>query len=474
MIREMNKKIISNFIYQASYQLMMILLPIITIPIVSRALGAQGVGTWNFVYSIVSYFMLIGGLGLANYGVREISLVKEDKVALSKKFWELELFNAFFSLGVLVAYLFICLFLPNKELYLILSFSIFSVFLDISWFFAGIEDFKRITLSNICIRLVSFLCIVVFVRGKEDLAVYFMIQTGTTFCSQAIFWLFLKGKIEFVQVSMKGIWQHFRPSLQFFIAKLSSTIFSNLNKTILGLMTNMSIVGIYSNSLMLVLMASSLVNSLNIVLIPHMSSLVNSKNKQGMIVTLQKSIHIQLYFTIAIMFGIIATNKHLIGWFFGNEFEQMKLIVPLLSLTVVLQSFYGAVSSNYLIPKGELKAYNNSIFIGATLSVMIDFFLIPFLGIYGAVIGNLIGQFAVCILVGRLLLRETTFTFQIKQLFISLIAAITMALVIIFLTKDLPAKPLTTLLQFVLGCVLYLGLTNKKNPLKELLKKNIK
>ncbi|CAD5899712.1 oligosaccharide flippase family protein [Carnobacterium maltaromaticum] len=467
----MNKKIVSNFIYQASYQLMMILLPIITIPIVSRALGAQGVGTWNFIYSIVSYFMLIGGLGLANYGVREIALVKNDKATLSKKFWELELFNAFFSLGILVVYLFLCLFLPNKELYLILSISIFSVFLDISWFFSGIEDFKRITLSNICIRIVSFVCIVVFVRGKEDLIVYFIIQAGTTFCSQALFWFFLKGKIEFVRVSMKDIWQHFRPSLHFFIAKLSSTIFSNLNKTILGLMTSMSIVGIYSNSLMLVLMASSLVNALNVVLIPHMSSLMNEKNEQGMIATLQKSIHIQLYFTIAIMFGIIATNSHLIGWFFGSEFEQMKLVVPLLSLTVVFQSFYVAISTNYLIPKGELKTYNKSIFIGAFVSVMIDLILIPFIGIYGAVIGNLMGQFVVCILVGRRLIRETTFTFQVKQLIISLVAAISMSIVIIFLTKNLPSKPWTTLVQLVLGCALYLGLTIKVSPLKGLVKK---
>lgn len=450
---------------------MMILLPIVTIPIVSRALGAQGVGTWNFMYSVASYFILIGGLGLANYGVREIALVKNDKAALAKKFWELELFNAFFSLGVLGVYLFICLFLPNKELYLILSISIFSVFLDISWFFAGIEDFKRITLSNICIRLISFSCIVAFVRGKEDLVVYFIIQVGTTFCSQALFWLFLKGKIEFVRVSMNDIWQHFRPALHFFIAKLSSTIFSNLNKTILGLMTSMSIVGIYSNSLMLVLMANSLVNALNIVMIPHMSGLMNGKNEQKMIETLQKSIHIQLYFTIAIMFGIIATNNHLIGWFFGNEFEQMKLVVPLLSLTVVFQSFYVAISTNYLIPKGKLKNYNKSIFIGAFVSVMTDLTLIPFIGIYGAVIGNLMGQFVVCILVGKMLVRETTFTFQIKKLVISLIAAIAMATVIILLTKNLPSKPWTTFVQLVLGCVLYLGLTIKVSPLKELLKK---
>lgn len=467
----MNKKIVSNFIYQASYQLTLIILPIMSVPIVSKALGAEGVGTWNFIYSIVSYFMLIGGLGLANYGVREIAIAKKDKRQLSKKFWELELFNAFFSIGTLFSYLLVCLFLPNKELYLIMSISVFSIFLDISWFFAGIEDFKRITIVNIMIRILSFICIVFFIRGKDDLVNYFFIQACTTLLSQAVFWWFIKEKIMFIKVSMKEIGHHFLPSLNFFMAKLSSTIFSNLNKTILGLMTTMSIVGIYSNSLILVLMASSLINALNIVMIPYMSHLNSDKNEKKLIETLQKSIHIQFYFTIAIMFGIITTNKHLIGWFFGEGFEQMKNIVPLLAITVVLQSFYGAVSSQYLIPKGELKSYNSSIFIGALTSIVVDLILIPFIGIYGAVIGNIIGQLVVCFIRGRILIRDTNFFFKKKQLLGFVLAGSMMTIIVTAMTSHLESTPLTSLIQIILGSTFYIGMTFKNSPLKEILKK---
>lgn len=469
----MNTKVISNFIYQAGYQLTLIILPILTVPIVSKALGAQGLGTWNFMYAIVSYFMLVGGLGLANYGVKEIAIAKKDKLSLSKKFWELELFNAFFSLGTLLVYLIVCLFLPNKMLYLILALPILSVFLDISWFFAGIEDFKRITQSNIGIRLISFGCIVLFIHEKNDLTLYFIIQSVTIFVSQALFWFFLKDKIVIVNVPLRHIWQHFRPSLNFFVAKLSSTMFSNLNKTILGLMTSMSIVGIYSNSVMLVLMASSLVNALNIVMIPHMSQLNNQKNEKAMIATLQRSIHLQFYLTIGMMFGIIATNHHLIGWFFGAEFEQMRSIVPLLAVTIILQSFYGAVSSQYLIPKGELKSYNTSIFIGAIVSLVLDVCLIPLLGIYGAVIGNLIGQLVVCLIRGTILVRETAFRFQKKRLAIFVLSGAIMSVVVMTLTSELPAKPLTSLLQVVLGSIIYLGLTFKNSPIHYLKKKEV-
>ena len=89
------KKIISNFIYQAIYQLTLIILPIITIPIVSHSLGADGIGKYNFVTSVALYFTLTAGLGLSNYGIREIAQVENNKKKLSIKFWELEYFNLF-------------------------------------------------------------------------------------------------------------------------------------------------------------------------------------------------------------------------------------------------------------------------------------------------------------------------------------------------------------------------------------------
>lgn len=177
----MNKKIATNFLYQAMYQVTLIVLPIVTIPIISHALGADGLGLWNYVSSIVSYFTLVAGLGLANYGVREIAIVKKSKELLSKKFFELQIFNAFFSLGTFIVYLIMILFLPNKDLYLAQSFVVLGALFDISWFFAGIEDFKKISLLNVFIKVVSFVCILLFVKNRSDLFLYVLIQSLSTF-----------------------------------------------------------------------------------------------------------------------------------------------------------------------------------------------------------------------------------------------------------------------------------------------------
>ena len=83
------KKTAYNFMYQSIFQLMKIILPIITIPIVSKALGPSGIGTYNYTNSIAQYFVLIAGLGVGVYGNREIAIAREKKDTLSQKFWEL-------------------------------------------------------------------------------------------------------------------------------------------------------------------------------------------------------------------------------------------------------------------------------------------------------------------------------------------------------------------------------------------------
>lgn len=472
----MNKKIVMNFFYQAIYQATLIVLPIITIPIISHALGAEGLGLWNYVSSIVSYFTLVAGLGLANYGVREIAIVRKSKELLSRKFWELQVFNAFFSLGTFCVYLIMISFLPNKNLYLAQAFVVLGALFDISWFFAGIEEFKKISLLNVFIKIISFICILLFVKERSDLFLYVLIQSVSTFLSQVGLWLFLPKKISWYKVRIKESWQHFLPALEFFVAKIGATIFSSITKTILGLLTTMTAVGIYSNSLTLVFMSGSIVGALNTVMIPHMSKLINNNEPKQVTKLLERTLHLQLFFTIAIMFGIIAVNGKMIGWFYGSEFGEMSGTVPLLSISVVLQSLYNGIATQYLIPKGDMKAYNLSILYGAIFSAVLDIILIPFIGVYGAIIGNLFGQLLICIMRVVPLKKETEFKFKYLEVAKYLIAGVVMLGLVSISTNHLNSSAKTTLIQIIIGFFSYIIVTTifEVNPLiKEFKRKKL-
>ena len=82
-------KVVKNYLYNLSYQILILIVPLITTPYVSRVLGAKGVGTFSYTNSIVQYFILFGCIGLNLYGQREIAYVQHEKEKRDKVFWEL-------------------------------------------------------------------------------------------------------------------------------------------------------------------------------------------------------------------------------------------------------------------------------------------------------------------------------------------------------------------------------------------------
>lgn len=465
------KKIMTNFIYQSIYQLASIILPIITIPIVSRALGPEGIGTWNYMQSIMNYFLLLAGLGLANYGVREIAIVRDNKDKLSIKFWELALFNFFFSIITLTAYLIVSMCLKNTNLYLIQSLVLIGALFDITWFYSGTEDFKKISFTGVLIKFIGFIFTFLFIKNQNDLPKYVFIQSISILLNQLVLWLFMINKVKIKKISIKKIFSHFFPALRFFISKIAMTIYLNLNKTILGYMTTMTVVGYYSNALTLVTLSGSLITSLNTVLIPTMSNTYISGDEQSLIKRLEKSLHFQLFLTIPLSFGIMLVNEKMINWFFGSEFEFIVKIVPLLAPVVIVQSLQSGIAAQYLIPKNDMKSYNLTVVIGAVISVICNIVAIPIMGIYGAVLATIAGQTTLCIVRSYTLIKETSFRYNMKLIIQYFVCSLLMFVIGGIITKNMISSMMTTFAQIVIGMGIYFLFTMilKINPIYNLI-----
>lgn len=86
-------RILKNYIYNLSYQLFLIILPIITLPYVSRILGPEGIGINSFASSQMSYFLMVAVLGTATYGQRQIALARNSPKKLNEVFWSIEILS---------------------------------------------------------------------------------------------------------------------------------------------------------------------------------------------------------------------------------------------------------------------------------------------------------------------------------------------------------------------------------------------
>lgn len=92
----MNSKVFLNYLYNLSYEILSLVLPIFSVPYVSRVLGAYQLGKYYYVIAVVTYFGILAVLGTVDYGQREIAKRQDDILERSKTFWDVLVFRLFF------------------------------------------------------------------------------------------------------------------------------------------------------------------------------------------------------------------------------------------------------------------------------------------------------------------------------------------------------------------------------------------
>ena len=132
----MSSSIKKNFLYNAFYNVLTLILPLITTPYISRVMGAERIGIYSYAYSVAYYFGLFILLGLNNYGNRTIAGVREDKEQLSKAFWSIYAMQIMMTIIIIIVYIgYVLFFAENKLMAWIQIIYLISVAFDINWFF---------------------------------------------------------------------------------------------------------------------------------------------------------------------------------------------------------------------------------------------------------------------------------------------------------------------------------------------------
>lgn len=446
---------------------MKIVIPIITIPIVSMALGPAGIGIFNYTNSIAQYFVLVASLGVAMYGNREIALAYNRQEDISKLFWEIVVFKAILTLAVFFIYIAVVSFLPNSNYFYFQSLTILAVLFDISWFFMGIEDFKLTSVSSLFVQIITFVLILLFIKDSNDVGIYILIQTAGIFVSQVLVWFFIKPYITFKKINLKKSFSHIKGSFEFFIPQVAITLYTNLNKTLLGLFIGASAVGFYTNSLTLNTVFITIITTLDIVLLPHMSGLFAKKNVERIVELMDKTIDLQLFFSLPIMFGMLTVYDKLVPWFFGEKFLFINNVIPFFTPLIVIIPLGMAVSRQYLIPIGKVREYNKSVIIGAGINIISNLILLPTVGFFGVVISNLLAEFFVTAVRVRSFLKSTNFSFNFRRISIYFISALAMMIITRILTNSMQASLITNIVQGLIAITLYFIFTvvMRTNPI---------
>ena len=389
-----------NIMYNVLYQLLIIVLPLLTAPYISRTLGAENVGIYSYTYSVAYYFVLFAMLGINTYGNRTIAMCRDKKDELSKTFFEIyfiQLCMFIFAVAIYIVYVIFFVKEYNLIFWLQLIY-VLSGLIDISWLFFGLEQFKVTVTRNTIIKLLTIALVFIFVKKEEDLWVYTLIMSLGTFLSQIYLWFHVKKNLEFSKIRKKDLKKHLKPILVLFIPVISYSIYKVMDKIMLGNMTNFAEVGFYQSSEKIINIPMGIITAVGTVMMPRMSNIISKGDKKNTKEYIRLSIKIVTLVGSALTFGIMGASKVLAPVYFGVEFKKCSTVMMLLSLTIFSLSWANVCRTQYLMPMKEDKIYVKSSIAGAVANLVINLILIPKYGANGAAVGTIFAEFFVMVI----------------------------------------------------------------------------
>lgn len=457
----MKKSITKNYIYNLTYQILVLILPIITTPYLSRVLGSEGIGIYSYTISIVTYFILFGSLGISMYAQREIAYIQEDKEERSKIFYEI-FFLKIITLTISMI-LFYFTFVRNGQYstyYKILLLEIISAIIDIGPFFQGMEEFKKVIKRNLIVKFISIISIFVFVKQKNDLFNFFVISVVSNFIGNISLWFYLPKYISKINIKSLNLLRHIKPTIILFIPQIATQIYTVLDKTMLGsIITNKSEVGYYEQTNKLIKLTLTIVTSLGTVMLTRIANEFARGRIEQIKNSIIKSFNFVYFLSIPIVFGIVAVAKDFIPEFLGQGFEKCITITYIISPIILLIGLSNVIGTQYLLPTHKQKQYTVSVTMGAIINLIANFILIPKFQSYGAAIGTIVAETIVTVVQINYIKKEFNIKEIIKMSIKYFIAALIMFIIILVINKTILINLvplLRVLVDIVIGVITYL------------------
>lgn len=388
-----------NFAFNSAYQLLQVITPLVTTPYLARVLGPEQSGVFSYTQSITNYFVLFATLGISTYGVRAIAQCGDDRKLRSKVFWGAYASQLISGGLTALAYVAYGVFIHEGGMLITLLWSFWLIFavMDVSWLLFGCEEFKIPTIRSTVTKLLSLVFIFTFVKTRDDLWLYVLAISGSFFLNGIIVWPFVKRYVDYVRPSASEVKRHLRGNIGLFVPVIAVSVYTTLDKIMLGVMSTEEQVAFFSYSERISRLPLSVLQALGVVMMPRMSYLLMEGQREKALGLLKNSIWIMLAASMALAFGISAVAPEFVPVFLGEGYEPCVGIMTFLVVIIPVISVTNVIGKQYLLPLSRDREYTLSLIVGAGFNIVVNVILIPRMGASGAAIGTIAAEVSILV-----------------------------------------------------------------------------
>lgn len=461
----MDKSIKKNYIFNMIYQIILIIVPFLVTPYLSKTLQPDGIGQNSFTNSLISYFTLFATFGFDSYATREIAKLRSNPEKQNKFFWEIifcRLITVSISLVVNIVLLVCGVYGKNTILMLIMTINIISIAFDIGFYFQGNEEFGKIVLKSLIIKVFYTISIFVFVKQQSDLWKYVLLGSISTFLNATALWFTIRKKVKKPNFKELKPQRHFKYALALFIPAVAANIYSVLGKTLIGVILDDKIAdtqnGYFEQMDKIFRICVTLVTCLGSVMNSRNSNEISKGNHECVKNNIYMAFNFIWVLTFPITFGLIAVANNFVPWFLGEAFIPAIPILYILACTIPIMGMSNIFGTQYLVPYGRDKNYTISIITGMFISIASNLVLIYFFKAVGASIATLISEFTVAFMMFLFLKNELSFKKMFGTMLKPFISAVIMFLIVGFISKKFTPTIIHTIILILIGIFTYFAM----------------
>ncbi len=429
----MAKSISKNAVFKAALNLFNLILPILVMKVVTVAIGEVNYGYFSYGESLNNYFLIFAAFGIYQYGLRELSKIREDKKKLSETFTSLFLFGLFTNFLVTAVYMsFIWIKYKTEPYYLtcfILSFNIAVNAFYVEWVNEALENYGFITIKTMIIRIIYSLLIILGVKNDGDFIFYLIIVVGFNFINNIISFVYVKRivKFDFSNLHFK---RHIKPMFYLVILSNTGILYTQLDKIMLkNSIGGTTSVGYYNLAQKIMTMVNTVMLTIIQVTMPRLSNYLGNRKKQDYLNLLNRVIKIYFMLLFPASVGLFCVARQAIYLFSGAEYLSAAPVLMIFAIYLISFGIEQIIANQMIYLHGKEKTDAYLVLAGGIINLILNIALYTF-GIFTmetAIITTLIANIVVIILEYRLVkevirLDIKLFSFSnMKYLYFSLI-----------------------------------------------------
>ena len=444
-----------NVIVNLVRTLVLTLLSFITFPWVCRALQDAALGTYTWVMTFVSYFLIIAKIGIPNLAVRECVKVRDDKEKLSNKVQALFILQGIatiFSFLLMTAVVFIVPSLREvNSIAFILSLNFLTGAFSFEWVFIALEKQFYMSVRSIAVLSVSAIMTIVFVTNPGDVYIYAFISIAFTLVTSIANMIYLRKFVSFKKTLPYDFKQYIKPMLILFSVTLTLSLYNQTDTFILGFIDpSKAQVGSYSVGIKGIDIIIGIISNLGTVFIPRSAYYYSKENKWFFKNLTKYSMNICMFIVFPAIVTMIILSKPICSLISGNNdlvantsggYNDSYIVLMTLGAMMFTYSIGEIIYGQILLPMKKEKYYlfalGGGVIVNAILSVVLGKFVFVTHPAVGVAIGTVATDLCIFIFLLSITwdwVKEALFNNNTLKLLISniVIALVTIGLYYVF------------------------------------------